>query len=149
MGFRISDPQRNVMDLSTQMSPHFFLCFSDIPKSCEIFIILVCLLTVRGRKMMSWVVRMSQHDPPSSCTCFTGWFVMQLLGHGHRRHPYFTTGFGRKHLYSPCFCSFVECQWHIMNVKCLILGTHEPNACKLMSLILMETAQACIMQHAV
>ena len=47
-GFRTSDPQRNVMGQSTEMSLLIYLyAFSDIPKSLEIFngnfIILVCL----------------------------------------------------------------------------------------------------------
>ena len=35
-GFRICDPQQNVMSQSTEKS-HLFLCFLDIPKSLEIF----------------------------------------------------------------------------------------------------------------
>ena len=56
-------------------------------------------------------------------------FSMQLLDRGH--HPYISTGLVET-IFTPLVSVlFKECQLHIMKVNSLILGTHEPHACKL------------------
>ena len=54
---------------------------------------------------------------------------MQLLDRGH--HPYISTGLGETIVTPLVSVLFMECQMHIMKIKSLIPGTHEPHACKL------------------
>ena len=56
-------------------------------------------------------------------------FSMQLLDRGH--HPYISTGLVET-IFTPLVSVlFMVCQMHIMKIKSLIPGTHEPHSCKL------------------
>ena len=54
---------------------------------------------------------------------------MHLLDRGH--HSYMSTGFAGNNFTPLVSVLFMECQLYIMKIKSLILGTHEPHACKL------------------
>ena len=72
------------------------------------------------------IVRMLWHTPLWFYTFPPVGFSMQLLDWVH--HPYISTGFGLN-IFTPLVSVlFMECQLHIMEVKSLILGTHEPHA---------------------